>query len=248
MDTDTNHKHRELSEDGSKSHVRRAVIALLLLLPIPSLGTACGMYWLEGTAIGQGLFFMSKIWILLLPLVWHLWVDKQKISFSPMKREEIGKGLALAAVMGTVICAIIFGAYYGYAKDAVDLSLIKAKATEIGLDKPIFYIIAALYWITINSVLEEYVWRWFVFKKFETFTGGKIAIILSAFFFTVHHFIALASYFDVGLNLLCCFGIMVGGMSWSWLYLKYRSIWPGYLSHTMVDVAVFAIGYLLFFH
>ena len=224
-----------------------AALAMVLLLPAPSLGTACGLHWLEGTAVGQGLFMLSKVWILLLPVAWHVFVDGEKLSWSPMRKVEIGKGLGLAAVLGAGICAVIVAAYYGYARDAVDLSLIKEKASEIGLDKPAVYVAAALYWITINSVLEEYVWRWFVFRKFELLTNGAFAVLLSAFFFSVHHFVALTLYFDLGLNLLCCFGIMIGGMTWSWLYLKYRSIWPGYLSHAMVDVAVFAIGYVLFF-
>ena len=40
-------------------------------------------------------------------------------------------------------------------------------------------------------------------------------------------------------------GIFIGAGLWSGLYLRTRSVWPGYLSHAIVDVAVFAIGWRL---
>ena len=40
---------------------------------------------------------------------------------------------------------------------------------------------------------------------------------------------------------------LYGRASWGWLYLRHRSIWSGYVSHAIVDVAVFVIGYGLIF-
>jgi membrane protease YdiL (CAAX protease family) len=34
---------------------------------------------------------------------------------------------------------------------------------------------------------------------------------------------------------------------WSWLYLRYRSVWPCYVSHAIVDIAVFVVGWLIIF-
>ena len=41
--------------------------------------------------------------------------------------------------------------------------------------------------------------------------------------------------------------LFAGGVAWSWLYVRYGSIWPGYLSHAIVDVAVFGTGAALLF-
>ena len=72
-------------------------------------------------------------------------------------------------------------------------------------------------------------------------------MLLSALFFTVHHVIALRVQFDWTLTVLATVGIFIGGGAWSWLYLKYRSIWPSYVSHAIVDVAIFVIGCKLIF-
>ena len=42
-------------------------------------------------------------------------------------------------------------------------------------------------------------------------------------------------------------GVFLGGCAWSWLYLRYRSIWPGYISHIIADIAVFGVGWMILF-
>ena len=42
-------------------------------------------------------------------------------------------------------------------------------------------------------------------------------------------------------------GVFAGGVAWSCLYVRYGSVWPGYLSHAIVDVAVFGTGAALLF-
>ncbi len=54
-----------------------AILALLLLVPAPSLGVALSMMidGTQGTTLGKGAYFLSKVWILVLPIVWLIWVD-----------------------------------------------------------------------------------------------------------------------------------------------------------------------------
>ena len=109
------------------------------------------------------------------------------------------------------------------------------------------YLAFVAYLSLINSAMEEYVWRWFVFRKCEVMVGAAAAGVLSGLLFTVHHVIALRAQFGWDVTLLASAGICVGGAAWSWCYLKYRSIWPGYVSHLIVDATVFVIGWKLIF-
>ena len=62
-----------------------------------------------------------------------------------------------------------------------------------GLTVPWKLALGIVFWIFINSVLEEYVFRWFITSKLEQMVGGKwLPILLSAGIFTLHHTIALA--------------------------------------------------------
>ena len=77
-----------------------------------------------------------------------------------------------------------------------DADVMKAKMQEIGLAKVNVYLACAAYWILVNSVLEEYVWRWFLVQESEKVMGAFAAIIFSAFGFSIHHLIAMQLYFN----------------------------------------------------
>jgi membrane protease YdiL (CAAX protease family) len=218
------------------------LLALCLLLPAPSLGTAAALIWWPGTPLGTGLFVFAKLWTLLLPAVWVVRVDRQPLVWPRLPRRGLGAGLA----SGLLIAAIVWAAYLGArALGVLDGALVAERAARTGLAHPAMYLVGAIYWITLNSLLEEYVWRWFVFRKSEVLIGPTGAVVAAALAFTVHHVIALAAQVPLPLALLASAGVFTGGATWSWLYRRYQSIWPGYVSHAIVDVAVFAIGYRL---
>ncbi len=211
---------------------------------MPTLGVVASMFWWPGTALGQGLFLFSKVWIVLLPLAWRLAVEKKQLSWSPPRRG----GFALAAALGVAITGAIFLVYFAARwLGWIDPATISERAEQTGLSKLGVYLVGAVYWITINSLMEEYVWRWFVFSQSEILFGGVGGVMVSALAFTLHHVFALARQFSWPMTALGSAGVFAGGAIWSWLYLRYRSVWPGYVSHAIVDVPIFVIGYWLIF-
>jgi hypothetical protein len=171
-------------------------------------------------------------------------VDRGQLSWSPPK---LG-GFRTAAVLGLAIAAVIFAAdAIASHLDAIHHEKIAASAAQTGLNHFGIYLGSAIGWITLNSLMEEYVWRWFVFRKFEVLPGGKLAAPAAALAFTAHHMIVLAAQFDWPIALLGSCGVFIGGTAWIWLYLRYCSIWPGYVSHAIADTAIFIIGYRLIF-
>jgi membrane protease YdiL (CAAX protease family) len=232
---------------------QRALLALALLVPAPTIGVVCAMLLpaTAGTPLGQAIYFASKAWILLVPLLWLLFVERGRWSLSPPQRG----GFGIAALLGVVISLVIFGAFR-LLEDMIDAKIVREAATTSGIDTRAVYLGLAVYIFTINAVLEEYVWRWFVFRQCEKLmsggriaarTVGRTAVLLSALLFTAHHVCALAAQFDITITMLGSFGVFIGGAVWSWCYLRYRSIWPGYVSHAIVDVTIFAIGWKLIF-
>ncbi len=223
---------------------KSSLIALLLLVPMPSVGVLAAMYFWSGTPFGQTIFTLSKLWILLLPLLWIRLVDGKGWSISKPKHG----GFSVGIISGLLISAIIVGIYVLVAGKMIDAEALKKMTLEVGLSDVRVYLGAVAYWVLVNSVLEEYVWRWFVVEKLEEVVSGKLAaVLLSAAAFTMHHIIALLVYFSWPVVIICSAGLFMGGAIWSWFYIKYRSIWPGYLSHAIVDIAVFGIGYVLIF-
>ncbi len=221
---------------------RNALLALVLLVPAPTVGVLAGMWFLPGT-VGQSIYFLSKVWIIALPVLWLLKVDRGRPSWSRPEAASCGVGLLLGLVLG----ATIIGAYFLLGRSWIDAERFRETAATNGLDTPVRYVVLAIYLCTINALVEEYVWRWFVFRKCESLRPGYPAVLLSALFFTVHHIFALAAQVPWRVTVLGSIGVFLGGTVWSWCYLRYRSIWPGYVSHVVADIAILWIGWRLLF-
>ena len=202
------------------------------------------MFWWPDSGLGQAVFVFSKLWILGFPVVWHRFVEGGALSISPPRRGGFGPAVGL----GVAIAAVIVGAWFLARNHGwIDPEMVRQRADMTDLDKPLVYLGGAVFWITANSLMEEYVWRWFVFRQFERLVGGRWAVALSALGFTLHHIVALAGQFDWRVTVLGSFGVFVGGAVWSWLYLRYQSVWPCWVSHAIVDVPIFVIGWFLIF-
>lgn len=105
-----------------------------------------------------------------------------------------------------------------------------------------------MYFTFINALIEEYIWRWFVYKKCEVLVSGTKAVLLAAMLFTLHHIIALAAYTaDWGVVILGSVGVFIAGAVWSWCYLTYRTLWSSYISHILADLAIAIVGWHLLF-
>jgi uncharacterized protein len=225
------------------ARTRNAVTALLLCIPVPAIGVLFGMYLFPDTQTGKTVFLICKIWFFLFPAVWYLFIEKKQFSLSLQRKAGWRTGI----ISGLCISIVITFTYFMYGNSLVDTASFKHSINKVGLNVPHIYILCALYWITINSVLEEYAWRWFVTQKCTQFSMPYIAILLSATFFTLHHILALNIFLPPLAVIICSTGIFIGGLIWSMMYTRYHSIWPGYISHAIVDVAVFGIGaYILF--
>ncbi|MCK5528222.1 MAG: CPBP family intramembrane metalloprotease [Kiritimatiellae bacterium] len=223
--------------------MKKSILALLLLVPAPTVGVLVGMYWFPNSKLGSTIFIASKIWLFLFPVVWLKLVDKKKFSLSRPRKG----GFLVGLITGLAITGFILLLYNTVGTTLIDKEFLIEKMTEIGLNSLPVYIGGSLYWILVNSVLEEYVWRWFCVEKAENVMHSVGAILFAAFFFTFHHIFAMHLYFSNLVVVVGSVGIFIGAALWSFMYIKYRSIWPGYLSHAIVDLCVFGIGAAIIF-
>jgi membrane protease YdiL (CAAX protease family) len=134
-------------------------------------------------------------------------------------------------------------------ENSLDIEKMVVTLESKGLSSLNLYILGMLYWIFINSLLEEYVFRWFITTKGSIlFRSESMGILFSAMLFTLHHSLALHFFgFIWWQTVIASFGLLTAAAIWSWLYIKYKSIWVCWLSHAICDVVVFTIGYLILF-
>jgi membrane protease YdiL (CAAX protease family) len=225
---------------GMDHPLNRPLLALVLLAPVPTIGVTSAMILCPGP-VGQSIFMAAKIWLVALPFVWHLAVDRHPASWSPTTGRHLLAGLGL----GVAMAAIIVGAYALIGASAIDPEELRREITEMGLGTPAAYLGAALAWSLANSLMEEIVYRWFLFTRCAAVLSARAAVLLSAAVFTLHHTVALSTYLTPGLNALASLGIFIAGAIWSETYRRTGSIWPVWVSHIIADLAIFACGWLI---
>src|SRR5262249_54034000 len=127
---------------------------------------------------------------------------------------------------------------------------VRQKLAEFGLEPPQRFLLFAVLVSLAHSLLEEYYWRWFVFGRLRRHLPVTAAAVLSSVGFLAFHVIDLAKLFPgkfwtVAVPLGLCVG--VGGAGGCWLYQRSGTIVSPWVSHLLVNLAMFAIGYDLCF-
>jgi membrane protease YdiL (CAAX protease family) len=157
--------------------------------------------------------------------------------------------VAVGVAFGLAVAAGMLGLYHGVLKGSAVLAAaepqIRAKVAGFGINSVWQYAALAAFYSVIHSLLEEYYWRWFVFGQLRRIIplGGAIAI--SSLGFMAHHVLVLGKYFgfDSPATWLFSSCVAVGGALWAWLYHRTGSLLGPWLSHLLVDAAIFAIGF-----
>jgi uncharacterized protein len=75
----------------------RAILALDLIVPVSSIAAVMTV-WIAPGIIGQAVAVCCGIWMLLFPILWHIFVDRQQLKFNFNKPQGFGGGLSFKNV------------------------------------------------------------------------------------------------------------------------------------------------------
>jgi membrane protease YdiL (CAAX protease family) len=221
--------------------------AVLVALMLPTAITWVYFFGADEAATSTQLtvFNVVKVLQFALPIVWVVAVQKGRATLRPRSGRGVGLGLAF----GAVVAAAMFGLYYGLLRDssliAGALPEIRDKVADFGINRTWKYAALGLFYSLCHSLLEEYYWRWFVFGQLRRLMTVRVAVVVSSLGFMAHHVLVLGKFFGFAnpATYLLSACIAVGGAVWAWLYDRSGSLVGPWLSHLLVDAAIFAIGY-----
>ncbi len=89
---------------------------------------------------------------------------------------------------------------------------------------------ALLLWI---GPAEEIFWRGFAQHRLMNRFGDMKGFIYTTIVYAIVHIWAF--------NFILFMAALICGIFWGWLYMKYKNIWPGIISHAVWDVTIFVI-------
>jgi membrane protease YdiL (CAAX protease family) len=243
--------------DGLPPNERRVTAALVAAgMAFPTLMAWAYFKRLGGQqgagALQQAVYSGGKVLQFALPVFW-LWAVHGKLW--AMRRPHF-TGWRVGVGFGLLVSAAILGLYYGYFRDSSFLAdtpaKLRDKLREFGVNTPAAYAVLAGFFVVAHSLLEEYYWRWFVFGRLRHLTRFGPAVALSSLAFMAHHVVILDVYFPGQFFVAVVpfsLGVAAGGAVWAWLYDRADSVWSPWLSHALVDGALFVVGWdLLFRH
>jgi membrane protease YdiL (CAAX protease family) len=159
-------------------------------------------------------------------------------------------GISLGLAFGLLVAGLMLGVYFGILRHSPVLArtpdLIRAKLEQVGMSTPGRYILLSAFIVAAHSLLEEYYWRWFVFGRLRQLLPLAAAVALSSLAFMSHHVVILYVYLPgrfLSAVMPFSLGIALGGAFWAWLYDRAGTLYAPWLSHLLVDAAIFVIGW-----
>ncbi len=196
--------------------------------------------------IRQGAYGAGKLVQFAFPLVFvWFWQGRRPCPSRPNMA-----GVALGLAFGLAVSAGIIAPYFGWLRQSSLIEGMPAWRCQIhvvfGVASFSRYLALALFYVAAHSLFEEYYYRWFLFGRMRVFLPLWPAMALSSLVFMAHHVLVLAAFLPgqfwaAVVPLSLC--VAVGGGVWAWLYARTQSLYAPWLSHAIVDAALFAIGW-----
>lgn len=230
--------------------MRRAEIAVTIFgLVLPTLVTLVYFVGLASApAQAQQLAYGScKTFQFLLPLIWVCLIRRESIRLPDNPLRGVIAGIGFGLVVSLAMLALYSLWLRPSGLLAEPTTKIYDKVQGFGVDGFGKFFLMGVSYSLVHSFLEEYYWRWFVFGRLQRWTSLSAAVVVSSLGFMAHHVFVVAAYFGWTNPLTYFFSISVavGGGVWAILYRRSGNLVAPWLSHLIVDAAIFLIGFLI---
>ena len=227
---------------GSRPTQKLHLALLIACCLLPAAQTLITVHWEWHTPITHPA--LKALMVIIPLLVWRRSRRGRKdlLKHIGWQRTTFLPGL----LTGAALSAVVLLAYYTVLPTMIDFAPVAQelarKLDSMGLRN--YYWLMAATVSLLNAFLEEYYWRAFLLGEvFERIGRGLLACLLCGGLFGLHHILALSSIESPGLIALGAGATAIAATLWGWLRARGSSIFDCYVSHLMVDLAVFWVGY-----
>lgn len=154
------------------------------------------------------------------------------------------RGFGAALGLGVLVYGVILGAYF-LLRRVFDFAPIAALLSEnAGVDRGNFLFVS-LYISFVNSLLEEFFFRGFLFLNLRRRGSRLFAHLFSAGLFAIYHVAMMTGWFSPPLFMLAMAGLGLGGVLFNALNERQGTIYPSWLVHMFANFAINTVGFIL---
>ena len=180
---------------------------------------------------------------LLIPVIYSFKCDciQVKKFFMIKSRNQIIRSL----ILGVCIYCFIIAAYF-ILRNFIDLDNIQNILNDsLNVSKSNF-IYVAIYISFINSLLEEFFFRGFLFLNLNKTMNSSLAYTISALAFSIYHVAILSNWFNPILFVVALVALFIGGLIFNRLNIKNENIYNSWLVHMFANFAINTIGLMMY--
>lgn len=154
------------------------------------------------------------------------------------------KSFLISLGLGIGLYVLILGAYT-LVSGFFDFSgIVDSLSENAGVTKENFLFVS-LYISFINSLLEEFFFRGFLFTNLKGLCSRRFGYLFSAAAFALYHMGMVSGWFSPLLYLLVMAGLVAGGVIFNFLNEKQETICTSWLVHMFANFAINTIGFQL---
>ena len=154
------------------------------------------------------------------------------------------RGMATALVLGAELYALILGAYFVAARFFDFSGIARSLSGNLGVDGENFLWVA-VYISFLNSLLEEFFFRGFVFTNLRRSASRPVAYGFSAAAFALYHVAMMIGWFPIPVYAVVIVGLSVGGLIFNYLNEKFETLYVSWFVHVFASFAINTVGFLL---
>lgn len=154
------------------------------------------------------------------------------------------KDLTIGLLLGLVSFSVLIITYI-IVKDMINLEGIIQDLQNKSIT-PVNFIFIAFYVTFVNSFLEEFFFRGFIFLNLYEMKFKKIAYIYSSLLFALYHIAIFKSWFNPWLMALALTGLITVGFIFNFIDTKSRNFINSWIVHILADLAIVLIGMRMF--
>lgn len=149
--------------------------------------------------------------------------------------KELYQFRAKWALIGLLSAAVLYAVFY--VGNIVSAWLFDFAPHQIGSiygtrEQASPYLIGALLFLWIGPA-EEIVWRGFIQDRLSHSHGSLKGYLVTTALYALVHIWAF--------NLMLFMAALICGLFWGWMFMRFKSVVPGLISHAVWDVAIFIL-------
>ena len=220
---------------------KKTALNIMVIMTISILVMFIVEYYIAPVYIIKSILKVSMF--LILPLI-YIWFDKS-INLLDYFKIYSRKQFIRSLILGVSTFILIVGGYF-ILTTYIDLSQIKKllyKSEDINKNN---FFNVAVYIAFLNSLLEEFFFRGFLFLSLKKTTTRRVAYLVSALAFAIYHIGIMADWYNLGIFFLVLIALFESGLIFNYFNEKNKNIYSSWLIHMFANFALNTIGLMIF--